>query len=99
MSRQARSDEAPRHVSLAAALLDRVQDHLAVMRHRELGRDIGSCQRCGKPVRSQQNFMRENGAVAHVRCRITDPSQGARMQLDARLNAPLGDAPTLKLRR
>lgn len=47
---------------------------LADMRDRELGRDIGSCERCGQPVRSQQGFMREDGAIAHVRCRITEPA-------------------------
>ena len=58
---------------LVGKLLDRVEDQLAVLRHRELGRELGPCLRCGKPVRSQQNFMREDGAVAHVRCRITHP--------------------------
>lgn len=57
------------------ALVGRVQGQreLAVLRHRELGCDIGCCERCGKPVRSQQNFTRKDGAIAHVRCRITDP--------------------------
>lgn len=47
---------------------------LADMRDRELGRDIGACERCGQPVRSQQGFMREDGAIAHVRCGTTDPA-------------------------
>jgi hypothetical protein len=51
--------------------LDGVQDQLGVLRHRELGRNIGRCERCGKPVRSQQSFMRKEGVIAHVRCRIT----------------------------
>lgn len=70
---RARSADAPRHPPLAGALLDRVQDQLATMRQRELGRDIGPCTRCGKPVRSQQNFMRHDGALVHVRCRIMHP--------------------------
>lgn len=69
----ARSDTTPRH-PLRGALLDRVQRQLAIMRHRELGRDVGPCERCGKPVRSQQSFMRHDGALVHVRCRITHPS-------------------------
>lgn len=56
---------------LAGALLGRVQDQLAVHRHRELGRELGPCVRCGEPVRSQQNFMREDGAIGHLRCRVT----------------------------
>ena len=52
------------------AMRDRVQDQLAALRNRELGRDIGCCARCGKPVRSQQNFMREDGQVEHLRCRV-----------------------------
>lgn len=68
----ARSDTTARH-PLSGALLDRVQHQLAIMRHRELGRDIGPCARCGKPVRSQQNFVRHDGALVHVRCRITHP--------------------------
>lgn len=69
---RARSDD--RHPPLADGLLDRVQDHLAILRHRELGRDIGPCERCGKQVRSQQNFIRSDGVIAHVRCRITPPT-------------------------
>lgn len=69
----ARSDAVHRHPPLGGALLDRIQDHLAAMRHRELGRDVGRCERCGRPVRSQQNHIRHDGHVAHVRCRITDP--------------------------
>jgi hypothetical protein len=68
-----RFDAALRRTQLAAALLDGVQDELAVLRHRELGRGIGRCERCGKLVRSQQGFMRQDGAIAHVRCRITHP--------------------------
>lgn len=62
-----------RHPPLAGGLLDRVQDQLAILRHRELGRDIGPCERCGKQVRSQQNFIRSDGVIAHVRCHITPP--------------------------
>lgn len=68
---RARRDD--RHPPVASGLLDRVQDQIAILRHRELGRDIGPCERCGKPVRSQQNFSREDGVIAHVRCRITRP--------------------------
>lgn len=73
MHLKARAHTAPRHPPLTGALLDRVQDHLAAMRHRELGRDIGCCERCGKHVRSEQHFIRQDGQIAHVRCRITRP--------------------------
>jgi hypothetical protein len=69
----ARSDD-ERRPPLANGLLDRVHDQLAILRHRELGRDIGPCARCGTQVRSQQNFIRQDGAIAHLRCRITHPS-------------------------
>lgn len=63
-----------RSMSLPSAGTGHEQTAVADMRDRELGRDIGVCERCGRPVRSQQGFMREDGAIAHVRCRITDPA-------------------------
>ena len=64
----------PASCARRGVLLDRVQAQLAALRQRELGRDIGRCARCGKPVRTQQDFMRNDGAVVHLRCRITDPA-------------------------
>ena len=56
-----------------ATLLARTQQQLAVLRDRELGRELGNCLRCGKPVRSQQGFIRVYGSVIHVRCHTTRP--------------------------
>ena len=72
-----RSDHPWRHPSLAGPLADRVQDQLAALRQRELGVMLGPCMHCGKAVRSQQNFVRQDGYVAHVRCRSTSPPTGS----------------------
>lgn len=71
---RARPDGQPRHLPLASGLLRRVQDQLAILRQRELGRAIGRCERCGEAIRSQQNFNRSDGVVAHVRCGVTHRS-------------------------
>ena len=68
-----RCDDTSWRAPLSGALV-RAQDQLGVLRQRELGRAIGSCERCGQPVRSQQSFNRADGEITHVRCRITDPS-------------------------
>jgi len=59
------------------ALLARTQQQLAVIRDRELGRELGNCVRCGKPVRSQQDFIRHYGSVIHVRCHMPRPARAA----------------------
>lgn len=56
MPLRARAKKQRRHPALAGALLERVQDQLAAMRDRELGRDLGHCMGCGDLVRSQQSF-------------------------------------------
>lgn len=61
-------DDTPHHPPATAALTVHVQDQLAEFRDRELGRDLGRCVRCGRSVRSEQNYLREHGSVAHVRC-------------------------------
>jgi len=58
----------------ARALLARVQDQLSAFRNRELGRELGYCLGCGKPVRSQQQFIREGGSIMHVSCRTARAS-------------------------
>jgi len=45
-----------------------VRDELACLRDRELGRTLGACDMCGKPVRSQQDLVRRDGAMVHLRC-------------------------------
>jgi hypothetical protein len=67
------SDDVSLHPPLSDRLLDRAQDQLGMLRHRELGRTLGPCMRCGKAVRTQQNYVRQDGYVAHVRCRLTPP--------------------------
>lgn len=70
-----RSDAEPRRAPLQNTLVDRVQAQLAVLRHRELGRELGPCMRCGKPVRAQQNAIRDNGRLTHLHCHITAPTR------------------------
>jgi hypothetical protein len=78
IKRASRPGEGPRRRPRTGALLARTQDQLAFFRDRELGRELGTCSRCGKAVRSQQDSIRESGSVIHVRCQITRPKAGPR---------------------
>ena len=60
---------AHRHVPLPTGLFTSFREELVALRDRELGRELGSCPGCGKFVRSQQEFIRRDGFVMHVRCR------------------------------
>jgi uncharacterized C2H2 Zn-finger protein len=75
--RATRSGDRKRRPPPTGALLARTQQQLAVLRDRELGRELGNCVRCGKPVRSQQDFIRHYGSVIHVRCHTPRPAPGA----------------------
>lgn len=75
-TRAARSERRPRPPA-ADALTARVREQLAVVHDRELGRRLGRCGRCGNAVRSEQEFIRQGGAIIHVRCPIKHaPSAG-----------------------
>lgn len=75
--RAPRAGDRQRRPPPTAALLARTQQQLAVLRDRELGRELGNCVRCGKPVRSQQDFIRDYGSVIHVRCHTPRPVRAA----------------------
>jgi hypothetical protein len=75
--RATRAGERQRRPPPTGTLLARTQQQLGVLRDRELGRELGSCVRCGKPVRSQQDFIRDDGSVIHVRCHTSRPTRAA----------------------
>jgi hypothetical protein len=78
IKRPSRAGAGRRRRPPTGALLARTQEQLAFFRDRELGRELGTCSRCGRAVRSQQDSIRESGSVIHVRCHIPGPRQGPR---------------------
>ena len=83
-----RLDDRRHRAPAPGGLLIYVQEQLAVLRDRELGRELGLCTRCARPVRSQQGFSREHGSVAHVRCSRPQPNhRPARDEADDRHHA------------
>jgi hypothetical protein len=76
IKRPSRAGAGRRRRPPTGALLARTQEQLAFFRDRELGRELGTCSRCGRAVRSQQDSIRESGSVIHVRCHIPGPAAG-----------------------
>ena len=66
------SDRSPRPppqalgVGRGSGFSDTVRDELAKL----LGKSVGACARCGRPVSLQQSFTRVQGRIDHVRCPV-----------------------------